>query len=86
MGLLHGAYCPGCCWLLFITPFLLGMSVIGRENFALASGLRLMPQLSFTCSMVRVFGRLSEDVSFRLALVVRIIVLFIAANAARPKR
>ncbi|MGC2824936.1 MAG: DUF2182 domain-containing protein [Pseudolabrys sp.] len=27
MGLLHGAYCLGCCWLLFVTLFPLGMSV-----------------------------------------------------------
>jgi predicted metal-binding membrane protein len=28
MGLLHGAYCVGCCWLLFVILFPLGMSVI----------------------------------------------------------
>src|SRR5262245_40312795 len=27
MGLLHGAYCLGCCWMLFLIPFPLGMSV-----------------------------------------------------------
>ena len=27
IGLLHGAYCLGCCWLLFVTLFPLGMSV-----------------------------------------------------------
>jgi len=32
------------------------------------------------------FGRLSEDVWFRLGLVAWIMVLFIAANATRPKR
>jgi predicted metal-binding membrane protein len=28
MGLLHGVYCVGCCWLLFVMLFPLGMSVI----------------------------------------------------------
>ena len=28
MGLLHGVYCMGCCWLLFVILFPLGMSVI----------------------------------------------------------
>ena len=28
MGLIHGFYCFGCCWLLFIILFSLGMSVI----------------------------------------------------------
>jgi len=32
------------------------------------------------------FGRLSEDVWFRLGLVAWIMILFIAANATRPKR
>ena len=27
MGLLHGAYCLGCCWLLFVILFPLGMNV-----------------------------------------------------------
>ena len=27
IGLLHGVYCLGCCWLLFVTLFPLGMSV-----------------------------------------------------------
>ncbi len=29
MGLLHGAYCLGCCWLLFVILFPLGMMNIG---------------------------------------------------------
>jgi predicted metal-binding membrane protein len=28
MGLLHGVYCVGCCWLLFVMLFPLGMTVI----------------------------------------------------------
>jgi predicted metal-binding membrane protein len=28
MGLLHGVYCVGCCWLLFVMLFPLGMSII----------------------------------------------------------
>ena len=27
MGLLHGVYCLGCCWLLFIALFPLGMTI-----------------------------------------------------------
>ena len=48
MGLLHGAYCLGCCWLLFVILFPLGimniaaMAVItlvifAREDIALGS-------------------------------------------------
>ena len=33
MGLLHGAYCLGCCWLLFVVLFPLGiMNKIGRAH------------------------------------------------------
>ena len=27
MGLLHGVYCLGCCWLLFVALFPLGMTI-----------------------------------------------------------
>jgi len=29
MGLLHGAYCLGCCWLLFVILFPLGIMNVG---------------------------------------------------------
>jgi predicted metal-binding membrane protein len=29
MGLLHGAYCLGCCWLLFVMLFPLGIMNVG---------------------------------------------------------
>jgi len=108
MGLLHGAYCLGCYWLLFVSLFPLGMTnaamaavtlvifaekTLSRPEFAsygaavvlMLCGL-LMAVAPGLPAVFGFFGRLSEDVWFRLGLVAWIMVLFIAANAARPKR
>jgi predicted metal-binding membrane protein len=103
----HGVYCLGCCWLLLVILFPLGMTTgtmaavtliilaektLPRPEFAsygaavvlvLYGGLMVVtPGLP---AVFGFFGRLSEDVWLRLGLVVWIMVLFIAANAARPK-
>ena len=108
MGLLHGAYCLGCYWLLFVSLFPLGMTnaamaavtlvifaekTLSRPEFAsygaavvlMLCGL-LMAVAPGLPAVFGFFGRLSEDVWFRLGLVAWIMVLFIAANATRPKR
>ena len=107
MGLLHGVYCLGCCWLFFVilvpldmtigamaavTLIILGEKTLRRPEFVsygaavvlvLYGGLMVVtPGLP---AVFGFFGRLSEDVWLRLGLVVWIAVLFIAANAARPK-
>src|SRR3974390_2395612 len=108
MGLLHGVYCLGCCWLLFVALFPLRMTIqamvavtliilcektlprpefasYGAAAFLVLCGLLIAvaPELP---AVFGFFGRLSEDVWLRLGLVAWIMVLFIAANAARPKR
>jgi len=108
MGLLHGVYCLGCCWLFFVilvpldmtigamaavTLIILGEKTLRRPEFVsygaavvlvLYGGLMVVtPGLP---AVFGFFGRLSEDVWFRLGLVAWIMVLFIAANATRPKR
>ena len=107
MGLLHGVYCLGCCWLLFVILFPLGMTTGAMAAVTLIilgeKTLRRPEFVSYGAAVVLVlygglmvvtpglpavfgfFGRLSEDVWLRLGLVVWIAVLFIAANAARPK-
>ena len=108
MGLLHGAYCLGCYWLLFVSLFPLGMTnaamaavtlvifaekTLRRPEFAsygaavvlMLCGL-LMAVAPGLPAVFGFFGRLSEDVWFRLGLVAWIMILFIAANATRPKR
>jgi len=107
MGLLHGVYCLGCCWLLFVILFPLGMTTgaMAAVTFIILGEktLRRPEFVSYGAAVVLVlygglmvvtpglpavfgfFGRLSEDVWLRLGLVVWIAVLFIAANAARPK-
>ena len=107
MGLLHGAYCLGCYWLLFVSLFPLGMTTgaMAAVTFIILGEktLRRPEFVSYGAAVVLVlygglmvvtpglpavfgfFGRLSEDVWLRLGLVVWIAVLFIAANAARPK-
>ena len=107
MGLLHGVYCLGCCWLLFVILFPLDMTIGAMAAVTLIilgeKTLRRPEFVSYGAAVVLVlydglmvvtpglpavfgfFGRLSEDVWLRLGLVVWIIVLFIAANAARPK-
>ena len=103
MGLLHGIYCLGCCWLLFVILFPLGMTnaamaavtliilaekTLPRPEFASygAAGGGLMVVTPGLPAVFGFFGGLSEDVWLRLGLVVWIMVLFIAANAARSKR
>ena len=107
MGLLHGVYCLGCCWLLFVILFPLDMTIGAMAAVTLIilgeKTLRRPEFVSYGAAVVLVlygglmvvtpglpavfgfFGRLSEDVWLRLGLVVWIAVLFIAANAARPK-
>jgi len=107
MGLLHGVYCLGCCWLLFVILFPLDMTIGAMAAVTLIilgeKTLRRPEFVSYGAAVILVlygglmvvtpglpavfgfFGRLSEDVWLRLGLVVWIIVLFIAANAARPK-
>ena len=107
MGLLHGVYCLGCCWLLFVILFPLDMTIGAMAAVTLIilgeKTLRRPEFVSYGAAVILVlygglmvvtpglpavfgfFGRLSEDVWLRLGLVVWIMVLFIAANAARPK-
>jgi len=107
MGLLHGVYCLGCCWLLFVILFPLDMTIGAMAAVTLIilgeKTLRRPEFVSYGAAVILVlygglmvvtpglpavfgfFGRLSEDVWLRLGLVVWIAVLFIAANAARPK-
>jgi len=107
MGLLHGVYCLGCCWLFFVILFPLDMTIGAMAAVTLIilgeKTLRRPEFVSYGAAVVLVlygglmvvtpglpavfgfFGRLSEDVWLRLGLVVWIAVLFIAANAARPK-
>jgi predicted metal-binding membrane protein len=107
MGLLHGVYCVGCCWLLFVILFPLDMTIGAMAAVTLIilgeKTLRRPEFVSYGAAVILVlygglmvvtpglpavfgfFGRLSEDVWLRLGLVVWIAVLFIAANAARPK-
>ena len=107
MGLLHGVYCLGCCWLFFVILFPLDMTIgaMAAVTFIILGEktLRRPEFVSYGAAVVLVlygglmvvtpglpavfgfFGRLSEDVWLRLGLVVWIAVLFIAANAARPK-
>jgi len=107
MGLLHGVYCLGCCWLLFVILFPLDMTTGAMAAVTLIilgeKTLRRPEFVSYGAAVILVlygglmvvtpglpavfgfFGRLSEDVWLRLGLVVWIAVLFIAANAARPK-
>src|SRR5262245_48861480 len=63
MGLLHGAYCLGCCWLLFVILFPLGimdiaamaiiMLIIFAELRCLGVAARLTPRLSLLRFTVR---------------------------------
>jgi len=63
MGLLHGAYCLGCCWLLFVILFPLGIMSIGAmaavtivifaEKRFLGPGSRLTRRLARLCFTVR---------------------------------
>jgi predicted metal-binding membrane protein len=107
MGLLHGVYCLGCCWLLFVILFPLDMTIGAMAAVTLIilgeKTLRRPEFVSYGAAVILVlygglmvvtpglpavfgfFGRLSEDVWLRLGLVVWIAILFIAANAARPK-
>ena len=107
MGLLHGVYCLGCCWLFFVILVPLDMTIGAMAAVTLIilgeKTLRRPEFVSYGAAVVLVlygglmvatpglpavfgfFGRLSEDVWLRLGLVVWKAVLFIAANAARPK-
>ena len=62
MGLLHGVYCLGCCWLLFVILFPLGMNVgamaavtliILAEKMLPWPRLMLTPRLPRLCFTVR---------------------------------
>jgi len=61
MGLLHGVYCLGCCWFLFVSLFPLGMTIgamaavtllILGEKPCLVPSSHLTARLSFWCFMV----------------------------------
>ena len=108
MGLLHGVYCLGCCWLLFVALFPLGMTIEAMAAVTLIIlGEKTLPRPEFVSygaaavlvlcgllmavapelpAVLRVFGSLTEDEGLGLGLILGITALFIAANAARPKR
>jgi predicted metal-binding membrane protein len=108
MGLLHGVYCVGCCWLLFVALFPLGMTIEAMAAVTLIIlGEKTLPRPEFVsygaaavlvlCGLLmavvpelpavfRFFGGLTADEGLGFGLIVWIAALFIAANAARPKR